>query len=165
MNLHIIHLDILPSSRAAQHHPEHIGIAHRLEGRTQRMPPGTRDSAALGHTALAALVRVINLDRARAETVGVELEVHADGVVGSGTGAQRLRQGEGADAGVGGVGRLQVGLEGVHVAAGVGAAWLDDAVAVGADLVAHDPWREGTAFEAAVLDYGTAACSGRCCGR
>lgn len=129
------------------------------------MPPGTRDITALGHSALIALVRVIKLDGTRAETVGVEVEIHADGIVRSGTGVQRLRQGEGADAGVGGVGRLQIGFEGVRVAAGVGAAGLDDAVAVGADSIAHGPGREGTAFEAAVLDDGTAACCGRCCGR
>ena len=157
-HLDIIHLDIDLCHRTAQHHLEHIGIAHRLERRHQRIPHmGRRTVAVRAHTARRGLVGILDLDRAFAQTVGIEFVVDRDGVVRAGAGAQRLLQGEGGDAVVR-IGRQkQTGVEGVFAAGGPGAAGRDDAVGSSADGVGHDPGREATGFEATVLDNGIPA--------
>lgn len=157
-NLDIIHLNIRPPIRTAQHDHEHVGIAHRPERRDHRVPHPNRGNITVhGHAARRGPVRILDLDRTLAEIRRVEFVIQRDGVIRSGAGVQRLLQGERADAVVREGRQEQRGIEGVSVAAGVGTAGRDDAVGTLADGIRHGPGREVTGFEAAVLNDGTTA--------
>ena len=107
------------------------------------------------HTALRILhrKRTCTAGRHRGEFV-----VRRDGIICSSTGVQRLFQGLGDRTVSIRRGRqLQVCIEGIIAAADIGASRRGDAVATLADYTFPNPGREGTAFEATVLDDGTTA--------
>lgn len=151
-NLHIIDLvHIRLTTRAFHHDLEHIGAAHRLKGARSGYPrPRSPHITGPDDTPRRGLVGVLDLERAIAESGRSGIERRADAVVGAGTGAHGLLQGERG-------GAVEGGGEGVVVAGGLVFTWRDDCVGSLAGCVGHNPGREAAGFEVAVLNDGARA--------
>ena len=151
-DIHQVHLDII---RRLAGHLEINGIIvpGGLERRAHPLPPRRIRRTPRDHVAL-------KLEGAPIGPIH-EPVVRRHGVVGPGAGVERLVEvvPDGAVA-VGGGRHLQVRVEGIVAAAGVGAARRDEEVVALTCGASPDPGRDGAAFEATVLDDGSTGVAG-----